>query len=210
MSMTRIVTVLIVVLCAFPLAAAAQPGPGGGFGAGPGPGACVGPGPKAAFHGGPGLHGNWWAIPKVQEKLGLSDEQVETLNSGSADIRKQEIQVNADMEKARIELNELLRSDTVDETAAKDLAERIGELAGQRAQLETLNRLLIAKTLTPEQRKKVAGFMALRMQERREEGPGLKAELQARKGFGRRGPGPEGAPGPNCPFQEPPPKPESE
>jgi Spy/CpxP family protein refolding chaperone len=128
-----------------------------------------------------------WERPDLQKKLGLSDEQRETLRAGTAEIQKQEIQVNADLQKARIELNEILRADTFDENAANAVATEIGTLAGQAAQLRVLHRVLIAKTLTAEQREELGKTIAAHARERKmnRPRPGSGHGPQA----GRKGPG---------------------
>jgi Spy/CpxP family protein refolding chaperone len=138
-----------------------------------------------------------WEREDVREKLDLSDEQVETLRAGTTEIQKQEIQVNADLQKARLELNEILRADTIDEAAANNVADRVGTLAGQAAQLRVLHRVLVAKTLTAEQREELANTMAERARERKMNRPRAGAGTGEGPRGMRRGPGgPRKGPGP--------------
>jgi len=103
---------------------------------------------------------NWWSKPKVQEVLGLTEEQISALSEQSSQIRKEQIDIRAGLEKAQIELEEALQADPVDEEKAIQAAKQLGDLTGQQVELNASHRLAVAKTLTAEQRKKAKGLLA--------------------------------------------------
>jgi Spy/CpxP family protein refolding chaperone len=199
MKNARTIKLLLVALCALPMVAVAQPGPirkgpapggmgGAGWGAGGGPGVCPVGGPglgRGAGGGGLFMQGNWWNLPRVKETLELTDDQIKTLGEQSREIRKQEIDLRADTEKARLDLEAAFEGDTVDEEKAMTAAKALGDLTGKRIELTARQRVLVAKTLTAEQREKAKGIMADRvrqqLQKRAERDPEMRARIKERQ-----------------------------
>lgn len=176
MNLARTTKLSLLVLCALPMVAAAQPcplakGPGAaaapGFGMGPGAGHGFAPGAHAA---GRSLRGNWWSHPRVKEALELTEDQTKALSDASLQLRKEQIDVRADIEKARLELDEVLQADTVDEQKALEIAQNLGQLTGKQVELATRQRISVAKVLTPEQKEKAKEVLADRMRQRLQKG----------------------------------------
>jgi Spy/CpxP family protein refolding chaperone len=131
-------------------------GPGGGMGPGPGFGEHQPPMEKAF-----GVHdgqGRWWNHPKVVERLKLTEEQRKTFDGILLTHREKLIDLRANVEKAELEMEPLMRDDSPNE--AKILAQ-IDKVAQARAELEKANArflLAIRAKLTPEQWKLVQEF----------------------------------------------------
>lgn len=175
-------------------------GPGGGMGPGMehrmGPGMTQGQGmvghrpPFERAFGGPGIQGRWWNNPKVAERLKLTDEQRKTFDEILLKHRETLIDLRANVERAELEMEPLIGSDTPNE--ARILAQ-IEKVAQARAELEKANaRYLLAlrAKLTPEQWKEVQALRA----EHGMQGNGWKHERQRPDGHG-----PDHAPQPPAP-----------
>jgi Spy/CpxP family protein refolding chaperone len=108
-------------------------------------------------HGG---QGRWWNNPNVVERLKLTDEQRKAFDSIFLTHREKLIDLRANVEKAELEMEPLMRDDPPNE--AKILAQ-IDKVAQARAELEKANArflLAIRAKLTPEQWKLVQEFRA--------------------------------------------------
>ncbi|MGB7984740.1 MAG: Spy/CpxP family protein refolding chaperone [Terracidiphilus sp.] len=131
-----------------------------------------------------GGHGRWWNNPKVAERLKLTEEQRKVFDGILLEHREKLIDLRANLEKAELQLEPLVRDDQPNE--AKILAQ-IDKVAQARAELEKANArflLAIRAKLTPEQWKLVEEYRA------RHEGEGREGRL----------PGP-GAPGQGAPGE---------
>ena len=126
-----------------------------GFGAGDGMGRRP---PLERAFGGHGIEGRWWNNPRIIERLKLTDEQRKEFDNILLQHREKLIDLRANVEKAELEMEPLVRADQPDE--AKILAQ-IDKVAQARAELEKANaRYLLAlrSKLTPEQWKQVQDF----------------------------------------------------
>ena len=145
-------------------------GPGGGMGPGPGFGGHRPPMERA--FGGPGGPGRWWNNPKIAERLKLTDDQRKAFDGILLEHRKKLIDLRANVEKAELEMEPLMREDQPNE--ARILAQ-IDKVAQARAELEKANArflLAIRAKLTPEQWKLVQEFRASHEGQGRGQGPG--------------------------------------
>jgi Spy/CpxP family protein refolding chaperone len=133
-------------------------------GGGPGPGMGSGPGmegrrpPFERAFGGHGIEGRWWNNPRIIERLKLTDDQRKEFDNILLQHREKLIDLRANVEKAELQMEPLVRADQPDE--AKILAQ-IDQVAQARAELEKANaRYLLAlrSKLTPEQWKEVQEF----------------------------------------------------
>ena len=170
-----------------------------------GPGGEVGPGPGFGEHRPPmekafGSHdgqGHWWNNPKAIEHLKLTDEQRKTFDGILLAHREKLIDLHANVEKAELEMEPLMRDDQPNE--AKILAQ-IDKVAQARAELEKANArflLAIRGKLTPEQWKLIQAFRANRGQERHGQGPGCRGpDGQGAGGWKQGGQGHHQAPPP--------------
>ena len=171
-----------------------------------GPGAMGGPGPGMAEHrppferafGGGGFQGRWWNNPRVVERLKLTDDQRKAFDQILLEHRESLIDLHANLEKAELKLEPLVRDDQPNEGA---ILAQIDKVAQARAELEKANaRYLLAlrSKLTPDQWKQVQAFREDRERGRwRDGGPGGPARRgPADGGPSRNGtppPGPQGA-----------------
>jgi len=124
-----------------------------------GPGGEMGPGPGFGEHRPPmerafGAHdgqGRWWNNSKAVERLKLTEEQRKAFDGILLAHREKLIDLHANLEKAELEMEPLMRDDSPNE--AKILAQ-IDKVAQARAELEKANArflLAIRAKLTPEQ-----------------------------------------------------------
>ena len=105
-----------------------------------------------------GEHGKWWNNPATVEKLKLTDDQRKAMDAILQQHREKLIDLRANLEKAELEMEPMMRSDQPNESA---LMAQIDKVAQARAELEKANaRFLFAlrAKLTPEQWKQVQEF----------------------------------------------------
>lgn len=190
MKLRQTTTVLLAALCGMSMVAAAQtcpwgvgPGPMGRPGMG-GPGPGPGPGMGQRLHArGQFLGGNWWNQPRVQEALELTEEQTKTLSEANLALRKEQIDIRAQIEKTRLELEQALQADQLDEQNALTLAQSLGQLTGRQVELATRQRILATKVLTPEQKEKAREILTDRARQQwqrdRQRDPAVRERLKA-------------------------------
>ena len=63
------------------------------------------------------MHGKWWKLPDVSEKLKLTDDEKKALDELYVGVRTKMISLRADAEKERFALEVLLDKETLDEAA---------------------------------------------------------------------------------------------
>jgi Spy/CpxP family protein refolding chaperone len=105
-----------------------------------------------------GEHGKWWNNPNIAEKLKLTEDQRKAMDTILQQHREKLIDLRANLEKAELEMEPMMRSDQPNESA---LMGQIDKVAQARAELEKANaRFLFAlrAKLTPEQWKQVQEF----------------------------------------------------
>ncbi len=132
-----------------------------------GPG--VGPGfgdnrpPMERMLGPRGDHGHWWNNPAMVEKLKLTDEQRKAMDAILLEHREKLIDLRANLEKAEVVLEPMMRDDQPNETT---ILAQIDKVAQARADLEKANArflLAIRGKLTPEQWKTLQATRMNRM-----------------------------------------------
>lgn len=90
--------------------------------------------------------------PKVAETLGLSQEQIKTLQEKLTAVRKEIATLQVDLDNASMEQARLLTAtQTVDEAAVMTAIEKAGEIRTKIAKLMVQQLLAVKKTLTPAQ-----------------------------------------------------------
>jgi len=91
---------------------------------------------------------------RMGERLNLTDEQKDQVRQIFTDARKKNIDVNAKLQLAQIELRELITSDAPDQKKIDAKITALSQLheAKMRTRIESM--LSVQKLLTPEQRKK--------------------------------------------------------
>lgn len=175
-TVTRVgLSIAAVLMAGATLALAQEPGSRPEAGAGPG-----GAGPGFGDHRPPfeqalgpqGKMGRWWNDPSMVEKLKLTETQRKTMDETLLQHRETLVDLRANVEKAELELEPLMRDDQPNE--AKILAQ-IDKVAQARAELEKANArflLAIRGKLTPEQWKQLQIEHAKHEEERRGFEPG--------------------------------------
>ncbi len=139
----------------------------------------------SAQQAGPGPQRHDGGRAGFQQALGLSDEQVTQLRKLRQDDRKQAIRRRADMQIARMELNEALGAPTIDEKVVAAKVQALTQLQSSALRARVDQRLALARILTPEQRAKM-------QQLRREHGFRNVAHRAWGRGERRFGGGPDG------------------
>lgn len=144
-----------------------------------------------------GDHGHWWNNPAMVEKLKLTDEQRKAMDSILLEHREKLIDLRANLDKAELMLEPMMRDDQPNET---QILAQIDKVAMARADLEKANArflLAIRGKLTPEQWKQLRTDHMNQMQRRGWGGEGRdRGPRGMGGGAGSQGPGTAGAPGP--------------
>jgi Spy/CpxP family protein refolding chaperone len=147
--------------------------------------------------GGQGGQGRWWNNPKVVERLKLTDDQRKAFDGILQEHREKLIDLRANLEKAELQLEPLMRDDQPNE--GKILAQ-IDKIAQARAELEKANArflLAIRAKLTPEQWKLVQEYRASHEGRRQGAPDGNRQEGWKHNGHGQHQPPPgDGPPAP--------------
>src|ERR1035438_8115909 len=165
---------------------------------------------ERAFGGG-GIGGRWWNNPRIVERLKLTDDQRKQFDQILLQHRETLIDLHANLAKAELALEPLVRDDQPNESA---ILAQIDKVAQARAELEKANaRYLLAlrSKLTPEQWKQVQEFRENRGQMRGNWGEGGHGPVEpggggpGRGGPGGRGPDGRGPGGGDAPNATPPP-----
>lgn len=140
--------------------------------------------------GGRGRHGfglsRALSDPQIQQKVGISADQVAKIRSQETAFRKTSIQQRADLEVKQIDLREMLAADKPDRAA---IDRKLQEISTSRLAMEKSRvdfRLSMKDALTPEQREKLKQAMKEKWEARR----GERGRGQGERG--QRGPGGQG------------------
>jgi Spy/CpxP family protein refolding chaperone len=153
--------------------------------------------------GGHGNEGRWWNNPRIAERLKLTDDQRKQFDQILLQHRETLVDLHANLEKAELALEPLVRDDQPNESA---ILAQIDKVAQARAELEKANaRYLLAlrSKLTPEQWKQVQEFRENRGEMRGNWGPGGRGP-NGRGPAGPGGRGPDGRGPGNGPNAAPP------
>jgi Spy/CpxP family protein refolding chaperone len=156
------------------------PGPGAGQVQRGGPGGPAGPGAKRGPMGRErGERGGRWgherhfslarvlSDPEIQQKVGVTADQVAKIRQEESTFRKTEIRQRADVAVQRIDLRDLMAAQTPDRSAIDAKLQQISsaQLALEKARVDF--RLNMKQALTPEQREKLRQALRERWQARR-------------------------------------------
>ncbi len=102
--------------------------------------------------------GKWWYRPTVKDKLQLTPDQVNKINKVWIEHRKRIIDIRSDIEKAYLDLENIMGQPMVDTQDAYKLAERIGQLQARRIQERIRMAIDIRQELSIEQFEKLKGL----------------------------------------------------
>ena len=72
--------------------------------------------------------GKWWKMPQVAEKLSLSKEEQEKMNIMYLEHRRQMIDLRSQVERERLEMEQLLDSETLNASACMDRFKKLQEV----------------------------------------------------------------------------------
>ena len=142
--------------------------------------------------------GQFWNNPRIVEKLKLTDDQRKAMDGILQDHRMTLIDLRANLEKAEVAMQPLMRADDPNETA---ILAQIDKIAQARAELEKANaRFLLAlrSKLTADQWKQVQQSREDREEQWGREGRGPERQFH-RQAPPPAGGQPQGAPAPQAP-----------
>ena len=127
-------------------------------GRGEGGGPEMGMGMHGGMHhrGGPGMELAFLANnPEMRKRIGITDEQAAKIRQQTLDFRKAEIRNRADLEIKRLDLHNLMASDTPDRAAIDRTLQEVGaaQMALEKSAIDF--HLAMRSALTPEQREKL-------------------------------------------------------
>ena len=153
--------------------------------------------------GGPGhgMFGRFLKNPKIVEKLGLSDGQVESLHNLRYEAMKRHIDLKAAVSTARLDVRHLLHQDAPDEGAVMAAIERAGEASVDLRKSDVSHMLKGRSIIGPDKWKQVRQLMAERRHRRPERGHrrGRHGREHGPEGETR---GPRGSRGPEGPEED--------
>ena len=127
---------------------------------------------------------------RLKAELGVDDAQLEGLRKLHAERRKQAIRRRAELRVVRLELDELLGADTVDEKAVLAKAERLSELQGAALRELVKSRVAARRILSADQARAFEQLMRRSGRER----PGRGPRDGSPGGPGKREPAPRATP----------------
>jgi Spy/CpxP family protein refolding chaperone len=142
--MKRLISILVAVLLAMPVIALARPGFKHGF-----------------------KRLNPVMVKKVLKDAGASDQQVRRVQVLIDDTKSKTLDIKHELEKARLDVEQLMRADNPNRAAIFKQIDKIGALRLQMKKLWVGTILDVRKELTPEQWEKVQLFKAERRMKHR-------------------------------------------
>ena len=115
--------------------------------------------------------------------IGLTADQVKTLNTAITDIKSKRAKLKSQMETLAVEQVTKMAQTNVDEKAVLKLVEKIGELRTQIAKSAISELLLIKRTVTPDQMKKMREIAKdLRKEWRKQDGKERRWDKEQKSG----------------------------
>ncbi len=141
-SLIALACALLLALTAFALA---EEGPGG-------------PGGPEGMHGGhhrPGPPPAFWRDPQLVQLLGLTSDQIKTLDDLEYNFHDQEITLRAEMEKAHLRFERAYRDGGGNDQEVLQAAHRLADVQSQMFILHAEQQLKVRKVLSAEQWKKL-------------------------------------------------------
>ncbi|MGP0628498.1 Spy/CpxP family protein refolding chaperone [Nitrospina sp. 32_T5] len=111
-------------------------------------------------HGG-GHHGDrdpFSHLLKFAKPLGLTEDQLKTISDKQFEYQKKSVQLHAEHRIAHMELEKLVHSGEFDESAIRNVGERMKTVKAASIQLMIDAKITLLQVLTDEQRKKIGGL----------------------------------------------------
>jgi Spy/CpxP family protein refolding chaperone len=138
--------------------------------------------------------GKWWHKPALKDKLGLTPDQIQKIDTIWREHRKSIIDIRSDVQKAYLDLEGLMSQPTVNAEEAYRLAEGLAQLKAKQVEERMRMAIDIRQELTLEQFQKLRGSRhelgKMRRQQEPEEGKKMmRRQQEPEQGKrGRRGP----------------------
>ncbi len=160
-------TLTVFLLAAWPIGARALQSP-------PAPFSEIGPGQDSQdVSGEPGSSMRWrrrsaldrLRDPELQERLGLTPEQLERLEQLVFDTRQRQIQLRAELQQQRLELGRLLRQEPLDRATIERTADQISQVQTELGRVRLNWRLDSLEVLSPDQREELRTLLRERSRE---------------------------------------------
>jgi Spy/CpxP family protein refolding chaperone len=144
----RLILISIIAILLLSASAFAQGGPGA-------PGAPPMPQGPGGPHGGPMGQPAFWKDPKICELLGLSNDQIKSLEDLEYSFREQVITQEVDIKKAHMQLERLVDQPSASDQEVTKAAAKVADLQGKMFVAHTEHQQKIKKVLTADQWKKL-------------------------------------------------------
>jgi len=179
---------ILLAMTALAVTTSAQPGPGGCSGQ------CTGPHHGMRFDGHPGFGGGpggqfgqpgMMGILRHADDLGLTDDQKSKLEDMQTQFAKERIDLKAEMEKAQIDLRQLMKADNPNEMAVSSAIDRTTKLRGDMAKMRFRHKMAVQKVLTADQIKKLKEMPKKMMSQRHGRCDGMGMGMGMGKGMGK-------------------------
>lgn len=132
-------------------------------------------GPAAGMFGGPTeeralmkfiVRTKWWDFPEVQERLKLTEAQVDELEEIYVEYNREIIELESKVKSARFELEYLLQKDEYDMNEIEDAIDTMLDSVKALEKLELMTRVKMLDILEPEQREMLMGLVRKVLEER--------------------------------------------
>jgi len=127
--------------------------------------------------------------PEAREKLGITEDQVNAIKTGTEDIRTRMHELGEEMRSAAEEQVKLLQAETVDEEAVMAAVQKTGNIRTEIAKLRVKGLILVKSTLSADQVAKIKEFMHSRRHRGRGPRKGEGGEQRRPRERGERGQG---------------------
>lgn len=95
-------------------------------------------------------------VLRFKEKLALTADQIKQIKDKEFEHKKMSIEIRAAHEIAHLELDWLVHSGTVDETAMRKIASQMSAVKSKKIHMMVEAKIFLLKLLTPEQRQKIS------------------------------------------------------
>ncbi len=142
------------------------------------------PGPGGGLDSADGMIVRLLENEKLAKEAGVTDEQVATLKTKLEGVRKEQIDLRAELEKAGMDQARLLSEKTVDEAAIMTAVDKTSEVHAKMARNRMKQLLIVKQTLTPEQTAKLREMMLERIGKIKEGVGRMDRERGPRRGDG--------------------------
>ena len=96
-----------------------------------------------------------WREPQIVQKLELSEKQVNQLRDADFTSREKQLELKAQLDRFRLQMDKAFSVDSVDDEAVRQLAEKIAGVKGDLFVQDVESRLTVGKILSADQMDKL-------------------------------------------------------